>query len=71
LPGRTASGEMVHPGGTACSYNWALGTRFRFPHGEVFVCNDRGLLGSRGWLDVWNRPDLQARYGAYVDVEVL
>lgn len=62
----------TRPGGTACSWNFALGTRFRFPDGEVFVCNDRGSgLGSNGWLDVWRRADLPARYGSYVTVEIL
>jgi len=71
LSGRTYSGEQVSRGGTACSWNYAIGTRFRFPNGEIVRCNDRGLLGSSGWLDVWNRSDLARLYGAYVNVEVL
>jgi len=71
LTGRTANGEITHSGGTACSWNFSFGTRFRFPNGEVFTCNDRGVLESTGWLDVWARPDLQRQYGSYVNVEVL
>jgi hypothetical protein len=71
LSGRTYSGEQVHRGGTACSWNYAIGTRFRFPNGEIVRCNDRGYLGNDGWLDVWNRSDLARLYGAYVNVEVL
>jgi hypothetical protein len=61
----------TRPGGTACSWNFPIGTHLAFPHGEVFVCNDRGRLGSRGWVDVWRRPDLQRMYGQYVTLEVL
>jgi hypothetical protein len=71
LEGRTANGERVHLGGTACSTNWPMGTRFRFPNGEIVTCNDRGYLGNKGWLDVWGRPDLFRAYGPYVTVEVL
>jgi len=69
--GLTASGGRTYPGSTACSYNFAFGTRFRFPNGEVFTCNDRGHLGSVGWLDLFRRPDLAIRYGPYVTVEIL
>ena len=69
--GITASGGRTYPGSTACSYNWAFGTRFRFPNGEVVTCNDRGRLGSTGWLDLWRRKDLAILYGPYVTVEVL
>jgi hypothetical protein len=62
----------TRPGGTACSTNFALGTRFQFPSGEVFICNDRGSgLGSTGWLDVWRRPDISNRYGPTTTVTVL
>jgi hypothetical protein len=71
LEGRTYSGGHTYPGSAACSTNFALGTRFRLPDGDVVVCNDRGLLGRTGWLDVWGRPDLPRRYGNYVTVEVL
>lgn len=69
--GLTASGGRTYPGSTACSYNWRFGTRFRFPNGEIVTCNDRGRLGSSGWLDVYRRPDLARAYGPYVTVEVL
>lgn len=69
--GRTYGGGTTFPGSTACSWNFPLGTRFALPDGEVFVCNDRGLLGSSGWLDLWRRPDLVRRYGSFVTVRVL
>jgi len=70
LGGVTASGERVHYGGTACSTNWRMGTRFLVA-GEVFVCNDRGILGSSGWLDLWNRRDIASKLGSYATVQVL
>ena len=69
--GVTASGGHPYAGSTACSWNFAIGTRFRLPDGEVFTCNDRGLLGSSGWLDLWRRPDLARAYGPYASVEVM
>lgn len=70
--GRTYSGGQTYAGSTACSWNFAIGTRFVLPDGEVFVCNDRGMLGGApGWLDLWRRADLAAEYGPYVVVEVL
>ena len=69
--GVTYGGGRTYPGSTACSWNFPLGSRFRFPHGEVFTCNDRGLLGSSGWLDLWRRADIARAYGPYVTVEVL
>jgi hypothetical protein len=71
LSGRTYNGEQVHRGGTACSWNYAIGTRFRFPNGEIVRCNDRGMLGNSGWLDVYARADLARLYGAYVNVEII
>jgi len=68
--GRTASGGMTYAGSTACSYNFPFGTKFRVA-GEVFTCNDRGALGSSGWLDLWRRPDLAHRLGPYATVEVM
>jgi len=70
--GRTYSGGKTYAGSTACSWNFALGTRFMLPNGETFVCNDRGLLGGApGWLDLWRRPDLVKRYGPYATVTVV
>jgi len=71
LTGRTYSGGQTYPGSTACSWNFALGTRFVFRDGETVVCNDRGLLGSSGWLDVWGNPGLVRKYGAYATVDVV
>jgi len=69
--GVTASGGHPYAGSTACSWNFAIGTRFRLPDGETFTCNDRGLLGSSGWLDLWRRPDLARAYGPYATAEVV
>jgi len=69
--GVTASGGHPYAGSTACSWNFPFGTRFRLPDGEVFTCNDRGLLGSSGWLDLWRRPDLARAYGPYATAEVV
>ena len=71
LVGRTASGAYTTAGGTACSTNWSFGTRFRFSNGTTVVCNDRGILGNTGWLDVWQGRALAALYGPYATVEVL
>ena len=69
--GQTASGGRTYAGSTACSYNFAFGTQFRLPDGEVVTCNDRGMLGASGWLDLWRRPDIAHAYGPYATVEVL
>lgn len=68
--GVTYSGQQTYMGSTACSWNYPLGTAFTFRDGERVVCNDRGMLGSSGWLDVFRRPDLATKYGAYATVEV-
>jgi len=69
--GVTASGGHPYAGSTACSWNFAIGTRFRLPDGEVFTCNDRGLLGSSGWLDLWRAASTVAKYGPYATAEVI
>lgn len=69
--GATYGGGHTYIGSAACSWNFALGTRFRLPNGEVVTCNDRGLLGSSGWLDLFNRPDLARAYGPFATLEVL
>lgn len=69
--GRTYSGQQTYAGSTACSWNYRLSTRFIFRDGESVVCNDRGLLGDSGWLDVFRRPDLAEKYGQYTVVEVV
>lgn len=68
--GVTYSGQQTYMGSTACSWNYPLGTRFVFRDGEVVTCNDRGMLGSAGWVDVFRQPALAAKYGAYAMVEV-
>ena len=69
--GVTFSGGRTGYGQTACSWNYAIGQRFRFDNGEEFVCTDRGHLGSSGWLDLWRRPDLIRAYGTHALVELL
>lgn len=74
--GFTYNGERPYLGSTACSTNFAIGTRFRLPDGEVYRCNDRGGgLGSVGWLDLWRASgtvnEYTRRYGFRVPVEVL
>jgi hypothetical protein len=71
LTGITYGGGHPYVGSTACSWNFRLGTRFVLPGGETVTCNDRGLLGSSGWLDLFARPDLVRRYGSYVNVQVV
>ena len=70
LDGITFSGAWTHWGGAACSWNLPLGTHF-WLGGEEFICNDRGLLGSRGWVDLWMRKDLADRFGPYTTVDVV
>ncbi len=69
--GRTASGGSTYAGSTACSSNFRFGTRFRLPDGEVVTCNDRGMLGASGWLDIWRNKAVVDRYGSWATVEVL
>lgn len=71
LAGTTYGGGHPYVGSTACSWNFRIGTRFVLPDGETVVCNDRGLLGSSGWLDLFARPDLVRRYGPYATVQVV
>lgn len=71
LIGRTFSGIPLYMGSTACSWNFRIGTKFRFPSGETVTCIDRGLLGASGWLDVWKNPGLAHRYEPYTTVMVI
>ncbi len=53
--GNMSSGQRVHEGAAACSYDLPLGTRFTIasdPSGRVYQCLDRGML-SPTWVDVW------------------
>lgn len=66
--GVTANGGQVYMGSTACSLNFAFGTKFVLPDGSVVTCNDRGRLyydenRYGGWLDVYARSDI-GRLGA-------
>lgn len=73
---RTYSGVWPYWGSAACSWNYPLGTVFLLPDGHTVVCEDRGMLGSEGWLDLF-APDfqtgrrLQEYYGNYTTVEIL
>lgn len=71
LTGRTYSGIPLYLGSTACSWNFSIGQRFRFTDGEIVTCIDRGILGSTGWLDVWQQPVMTSKYGQYATVEVI
>ena len=53
--GHMANGISPYAGAAACSYNLALGTKFRIendPTGTVRTCADRGAL-SATWVDIW------------------
>lgn len=70
-----ASGRYPYVGAAACSYNYPLGTRLRFvADGWVVTCEDRGLLGYEGWVDVfapsddWGRRYVRGDYGDYTEV---
>lgn len=75
--GTTYSGTRTRPGVAACSWNYAIGTRIRFADGREVVCEDRGRLGSSGWVDVWvpslaeGRAGVAGNYGNHATVEIL
>jgi hypothetical protein len=75
--GTTYSGSHTRPGVAACSWNYDLGTRLRFSDGREVVCEDRGRLGSAGWIDVWvsspaeGRAGVALAYGTHATVEVI
>lgn len=73
-----ASGNYPYVGAAACSYNYPLGTRLRFlSDGWIVTCEDRGLLGYNGWVDVfspssaWGIENVVGAYGDYAEVEVV
>ena len=51
--GHMANGQVVHAGSAACSWNWDLGTVIWIDGVGTVICKDRGLLGSRGHIDVF------------------
>lgn len=69
--GLTANGGHTYPGSAACSFNYPFFTRFVFRDGEMVVCTDRGVLGNKGWVDVFQDKLLADKYGAYTDVVVI
>jgi hypothetical protein len=53
--GAMYNGRRVYEGAAACSWNLAIGTKFRIvgdPTGRVYVCEDRGLLANT-WVDIF------------------
>jgi hypothetical protein len=79
LPGRMASGALVHEGAAACSAWIPFGTILELPDGRQVVCEDRGHGDWywAGWLDVWSpsssagRRDVSTAYGDYAWVNVI
>lgn len=72
LSGVTYSGGTTHVGMAACSWNLPLGATVRFADGREYRCEDRGQLGSTGWIDIYV-PDVGTarqlgRYTATVEV---
>jgi 3D (Asp-Asp-Asp) domain-containing protein len=70
------NGEMPHSGAAACSWNFPIGTRLVLPAGDVVTCKDRGMLGSRGHVDVWVHDHVEGRrliafYGTTTTVRIL
>lgn len=51
--GLTYSGGQTRPGVVACSWNIPMFSTIRFQDGREYRCEDRGQLGSSGWVDVW------------------
>ena len=78
LPGRMASGAMVHEGAAACSAWMPFGTVLELPDGRQVTCLDRGLGDRywRGWIDIWvpsyraGLVNVEATYGTYSWVNV-
>lgn len=71
--GWTAGGWYTVEGVTAaCSYDIPLGTWISVA-GDVYQCQDRGLLGSGNpsWIDVFGGYWVTERYGDYADLAVL
>lgn len=66
---RNYSGEWPASGSAACSWNFPIGTVFVLPQGHVYRCDDRGHLGSTGWLDAYvlTREEGQALAALYGD----
>jgi 3D (Asp-Asp-Asp) domain-containing protein len=51
--GVTYSGGQTRPGVAACSWNIPMYSTIRFQDGREVRCEDRGQLGSSGWIDLW------------------
>jgi hypothetical protein len=76
--GAMYNGKRVHSGAAACSWNLALGTRFRIdgdPTRRVYVCEDRGLLADT-WVDIYfflpsDGYRWQGEVGRYGTIEIL
>ena len=76
--GRMYNGHKVYEGAAACSWNLAIGTRFRIsgdPTGRVYACEDRGLL-TNTWVDIFfyypaDGYNWQAQVGRHGTIEIV
>lgn len=76
--GRMYNGHKVYEGAAACSWNLAIGTRFRIsgdPTGRVYICEDRGLL-TNTWVDIFfyypaDGYRWQAQVGRHGTIEIV
>lgn len=70
--GVTYSGGQTRPGVAACSWNIPMYSTVHFADGRAYRCEDRGQLGSSGWVDIWVGDTALARqmgrYTATVEV---
>lgn len=70
LSGKMRNGAYVHHGAAACSSNIPMGSVVVFKDGLRVVCEDTGLLGASGWIDVWGDTGVVSRYGDRTTVQV-
>ena len=76
--GAMYNGRKVYEGAAACSWNLAIGTRFRIsgdPTGRVYICEDRGLL-TNTWVDIFfyypaDGYRWQAQVGRHGTIEIV
>lgn len=74
--GVTYSGGWTRYGVAACSWNIPMYSIIRFHDGRIVYCEDRGLLGSSGWIDVWVPSyayglwNIEAVYGLWTVVAI-
>jgi 3D (Asp-Asp-Asp) domain-containing protein len=68
---KTTSGVYPYPGSAACSFNFPLGSVLLLAGELELTCEDRGHLGSTGWVDVYAESHAEGKwiertYGVYV-----